>query len=341
MGLNLFYTDDCPATYEPHGFTNSIEDDLCFPGGQGLTRKSKKTSGLVVGAHRIGVVISHVDSAEDQDLLRVIPETMDYAIKRSRLDEYKATSKEPSIHDASLSSESLPMQPPDPGSIMASPAAPSTQTRDDIQTKEALQRMQRSSSRPKDLMPTQSLISADDIDVEDTNVPDQSYFHALVNTTLASERRERMIVPIKMAELIIHAKAIQERSALVDQIFDQDALNSYEVKRKEQPNVIKCECTDNSDIGIMVCDTQGRVSKDFADNNSFSVRFAARGSTNLAMAGTMWKTSTAQSTMSATAVSFCQKRRTSTTGCPSLSLAETRSSTSTREAFHPRAKKPI
>lgn len=312
LGLNLFYTDECPASYEPRGFTSCVDDNLRFPGGPALARRSKKTPSLVVGSHRVGVVVSHVDSTEEEDLLRVIPEELDYPNKRSRLDEYKATSSETTVDQAELSSQPLPApsQPPLPSDIVASPAAPSTQTRDDMQTKEALQRMQLSSSRPRDLIPTQSLVHADDLDNEDSNGPDQSYFNAILNTTQTADRRERMIVPAKMAELIVHIKAVQERCSPSDRIFDEGALNNYVIKRKATPNVIKCECIDDSEEGIMVCPYfRGYCDNIIANDTSFSVRFVAPGNISRVMAGTAWRKSYAQSTMSATAVSCCQKRR--------------------------------
>lgn len=249
LGLNLFYTDECPSDYEPQGFVGCMDDDLCFPGGPGLARKSEKTSGLVAGAHRIGVIVSHVDSAEDKDQMQIIPEEMDYSLKHSRLDEYKVSTKSPA---RAVSTSSQPMPGTD---IMASPAAPSTQTRDDMQTKAALQQMQRSSSRPKELVPTQSVINTDDIDAEESMPPNQSYSHATLKVLQSSGLRERMIVPTKMAELMIHVRAVQERCSLADAPFDQDALNSYQIKRKEQPNVVKCECRDRSEEGTMVCQT--------------------------------------------------------------------------------------
>ncbi len=343
LGMNLFYTDDCPASYEPRGFTSCIEDDLCFPGGPRLVRKSMKTSRLVAGAHRIGVAISHVDSAEDQGLLRVVPEDVDYSTKCSRLDEYKVTSTAITIQNADLSSQPLPLSSRSEaaGKLKASPPAPSTQTRDDVQTKEALQQMQRSSSRPTDLMPTQSLVNAGDVDAgdvdaEDGNNPDQSLSNAMLNTTYDEPPRERMIVPAKMAELIIHARALQERYSLHDRPFDQEALDSFEIKRKAPVNATKCECLDDSEEGTMVCHYPGSRSVDSADMTSFSVRFVAPGNTNFAMAGTASKKSTALQNTSATAVSFCQKRRTSTTGCLFLSLVGTHSSILSRKNLQSR-----
>jgi hypothetical protein len=167
LGLNLFYTDDCPDSYEPQGFMRSVDEALYFPSNDRITRKSKKSSPFSAGAYRAKVAISHVDARDAQCALRVIPEIMDYPTKRSRLDEYKGPSQHSttSFIDAPNSPPlPLPFYPPLLSSdIMASPAAPSSPTRDDIQTKEALQQMQRSSSRPQGLLPTQSLR---DVDVE-------------------------------------------------------------------------------------------------------------------------------------------------------------------------------
>jgi hypothetical protein len=163
LGLNLFYTDDCPDSYEPQGFTRCIDEDLYFPTDDSITRKSKKSSRFLAGAHRAGVVVSHVDAADDRYALRALPQTMDYSTKRSRLDEYTATNEVSISYNTNPNSPSLPVpsQPLVPSGIMASPAAPSSPTGDDLLTKEALQRMQRSSSRPQGLMPTQSLVGAD------------------------------------------------------------------------------------------------------------------------------------------------------------------------------------
>jgi len=164
LGLNLFYTDDCPDSYEPQGFMRCIDESLYFPSDDSIARKSTKSSRFLAGAYRASVVVSHIDAADHRYALRAIPQVMDYSTKRSRLDEYKATSQVSTSYNATPNSPSLPVpsQPLVPsGIIMASPAAPSSPTGDDIRTKEALQRMQRSSSRPQGLLPTQSLVGAD------------------------------------------------------------------------------------------------------------------------------------------------------------------------------------
>jgi hypothetical protein len=161
--LNLFYTDSCPDSYEPHGFTRCIDEDLYFPSDHSITRKSTKSSRFLAGAYRAGVVVSHVDATDDRYTLRTIPQVMQYCTKRSRLDEYTASNEVSISHHATPDSHSLPLpsQPLVAAALMASQAAPSSPTGDDIRTKEALQRMQRSSSRPQGLLPTQSLVGAD------------------------------------------------------------------------------------------------------------------------------------------------------------------------------------
>jgi meiosis-specific protein len=266
LGLNLFYTDDTPASYEPHGFTNCVHGNLHFPGDPTLTRVSKKTSGLVAGAHQIGVVVSHVDSVADgEEVLHIIPETLTYSVKRSRLDEYSSPSRAATVDSTHSPSQHLPIfsQPLPANNIMASPAAPSTQIRRDMQTKEALQRMQRSSPRPKELIPTQSLVNADDVDAEDSVPPNQSYSHAIANSTQTIGRRDRMIVPAKMAELLVHVKAAQDRGLVDDGTFDQGDLNKYKITRNKQPGDIKCECGDYGLGGLMVCHFPAARSRGF------------------------------------------------------------------------------
>lgn len=253
LGLNLFYNESCPPFYEPKGFTSCINNDLCFPSGPMLVRKSTKASRFVTGAHRIGVIVSHVDAAEGEEQLKTIPEHVDYAIKRSRLDEFKVPRTDTTFHNLDLSSQSLPLvsQTSARNPMMASPAAPSTQTRYDLETKEALQGMQRSSSRPTDLMPTQSLVDAVNLDSEDSDSENQSTYNAILRSTLVPSPQQQMIAPTKMAELIVHARAIQQRCSRGDQVFVQTALNKFKIKRKATRNVVKCECMDESDSGDM------------------------------------------------------------------------------------------
>ena len=313
MGLNLFYTNNCPASFEPHGFTGCTDDNLYFPDGEGLITRTEKTSSLVAGAHRVGVVVSHVDSTEDEDGLEFIPEDINYSMKRSRLNEYKVLTKDTTIPTAISYSQPLTasfQQLPAP-CMMASPAVLSTQTREDIKTKKALQQMQRSSLRPGELIPTQAFVSPDeDLDAEESNLPDQSYSNALRNYTQAGCRPARMVARSKIAELIIHVKEVHERFSHLGHTFDQDALKRYEIRRMVQPDRIKCECIGDLDQGTMVCDMHGSYPQDSANNRSFSVKSVAPGSTSLATVGTTSKKSIALMSISATAACFCPKRRT-------------------------------
>jgi hypothetical protein len=332
LGLNLFYTDDCPASFEPLGFTSCIDDHLSFPGDQGLARKSEEGSILVAGAHRIGVVLSHVASAEGEEQLYVIPKDVNYSLKRSRLDEYMVSTEEAASPNVTASSQPFHVSSPPlpPTDAMASPAAPSTQTRDDIATRDALQQMQRSSSRPGELIPTQTLVDANDLDADDSSLPDQSYSNALHSHNQAGKRPQRVILRTKVAELIIHVRAVLERCPTSDRIFDQRALDNCKIKRKVQSDMVNCECMDNKNRGTMVCHTHGSYAPDLANENSFSVRCVAHGSTSIATAGMKSKKTTVPLSISVTTAFCCRKRRTLTIGCPFSLNAETRFGTFTR-----------
>lgn len=209
----------------------------------------------------MGVVVSHIDSADGEEQMQVIPEDMQYSNKRSRLDEYKTTAIEVQAPSADPPvqpfAQLVPLlsRPPPYSDVMVVPAAPSTQTREDIRTREALQQMQQSSSKDSNLVPTQTLFDDDDdVRSEDSNPPDQSYANALVNATQILDGQERMIVPFKMAELIIHVRALQNRCPAGSRVFDDIALKRYKIKRNAPSNMIKCECKDQTDDGkIMVC----------------------------------------------------------------------------------------
>ncbi|KAF7511943.1 hypothetical protein GJ744_003176 [Endocarpon pusillum] len=254
LGLNLFYTDDCPATYEPQGFESCNDDVIHFPGGIELAKKSEKTAGLVVGTYRTGVVVSHVSPAAglDPDYLKVIPEVMDYSTKCSRLDEYKINLTPPPLPK--------PSQHSAPGGILASSAAPSTQTRHDIRTKQALQQMQRSSSRPQDLVPTQSLLRSDDTDEEDSDGSEQLPDKSMQKHTRQEDFKQSMLVPTKMAELIVHALAVQQRCPVDDPLFDQVLLEKDQIRRLESTDEVKCECANKTATNAMLdCELCGTL----------------------------------------------------------------------------------
>jgi HORMA domain len=331
LGLNLFYTDDCPPAYEPHGFEGCTDELLSFPSGDGFARKTKKTAGLVSGSHRIGVVVSHVDSAENVAQMRRIPETMKYTHECSRLEEYQALAAQTTADIGEPSSSQLPLssQPLHASPVAPSPAAPSTQTREDLKIAEALRQMQRSSSRPKDLVPTQTLADTHDLDAGDETSPDQSYPNAIVKTTQTADRRQHKIVSAKMAELLVHVKGLQAQCALGYQVFEQSDLDEGKIKRKTQSPTMKCECRDDSELGACVRQTPLRISRLIADPNSCSARSVALGNTSLAMGGAASMSNIRLPTTSVIAVCFYLKRKTSTTGCQLWSPVVTPSITST------------
>jgi HORMA domain len=259
VGLNLFYTDDCPESYEPKGFTKCTDDSLHFPGGPALATKSEKPCNLVAGTHSISLVVSHVDSIDDEVQMNAIPEDIEYANKRSRLDEYTIPRENVTIPSPELSSRQVPVysQPVLPSSsLIPSARAPSTQTREDIQTREALQQMQRSSSRPRDWIATQTLANENHADSGDFRVVEKSFTDTHLDDSQLLPPRERVIVSSKMAELIIHVKAIQNRCSANALPFDQKALDRSEIKRTRRSTRIRCECMDDVEEGFMVCRAQ-------------------------------------------------------------------------------------
>lgn len=309
MGLNLFYTDGCPASYEPHGFRGCTDDDLHFAGGRDLATKTKKTSSLVAGAHHVGVVVTHVNRT-DLGGLNVIPEDIDYFWKRSRLGQYKVVTQGTTIPTATSSSQpsAVQSQPSAAADILASPAGPSTQTREDMETRGALQQMLPSSSNPTGLIPTQTIVAADeDDDDEESDFSYQIYDNAF---RLYHEAKPgRVLVRSKMAELVLHARVIQGRSSL--EIFDPSELKRGVIKRAQEQSTktIKCECWDNREQGREVGAAYGSHPQDSANNRSVSVRSVVPGSTCLATVGTTLEEAIVRMSISATAVCSCHKKR--------------------------------
>ncbi len=101
-------------------------------------------------------------------------------------------------------------------------------------------------------MPTQSLLHSDDTDAEDSDGAEQPSNNSIQKDTRREEFRQSVLVPRKMAELIVHVKAVQQSCPANDQLFDQDALDKLKIIRKEDCDGVKCECTNNKATDSMV-----------------------------------------------------------------------------------------
>jgi hypothetical protein len=332
VGLSLFYTTDCPSPYEPTGFSSCTDDALYFPDDHSLARESEDLSDLTTGAHCINLVVSYVRSKADDVKLRLIPEHIEYTNKRSRLDEYKKPNDRTTSQGTRPLAQPLLMssQPLCSDSMIPSAIANSTQTREDIETRKALQQMQCSSPRPNELTATQSLAIGHDADSEGSRPGDQSRITPLPIFPQTATRREKKIIPRKMAELITQAKVMQKRSPVDHPLFDPQALESCEIKRIRQSSAINCECMDVVKEGVMVCDPMEDSQKYSLTNDSSSVTCARPGNTSLATAGIWWARKIVPSITTVMAVCFYPVSRTCAVKCRPWSREDLRSSTSMR-----------
>lgn len=100
-------------------------------------------------------------------------------------------------------------------------------------------------------MPTQSLLHPDDTD-EDSDVAEQLPDKSMQKHTRPDDFKQSMLVPTKMAELIVHAKAVQQRCPANDQLFDAALLDKHEIRRIESTDEVKCECAKKTATDFMV-----------------------------------------------------------------------------------------
>ncbi|KAL1956286.1 hypothetical protein VTO42DRAFT_7459 [Malbranchea cinnamomea] len=58
MEIHLFYTEDCPADYEPPGFRMAAHDPLVFPNSEDWTRETQSCGSMDSGFHSVGLKVT-------------------------------------------------------------------------------------------------------------------------------------------------------------------------------------------------------------------------------------------------------------------------------------------
>ncbi|EFE41270.1 meiosis specific protein Hop1, putative [Trichophyton verrucosum HKI 0517] len=153
LEIHLFYTQNCPQQYEPHGFKPTTHDQILYPRDDSWRKETQSCGIMDAGCHRVGLKVTSLkctrEDADDEEAgTRQIPDTLKYSEKVDRESEVGLVCEEPS-------SQSLTHGSDERSSQESIQVPESTQRRQDAITKGMLQKMLEVPPPDSELTPTQ------------------------------------------------------------------------------------------------------------------------------------------------------------------------------------------
>ncbi|EFQ97393.1 hypothetical protein MGYG_00433 [Nannizzia gypsea CBS 118893] len=151
LEVHLFYTENCPLQYEPHGFKPTKHGQILYPKDETWKKETQSCGIMDAGCHRVGLKVTSLkytreDENDEEVGTRQVPDTLEYSEIVNRESEIGLENEEPSSQALALAS--------DERSSQESIEVPeSTQTRQDAITKGMLQQM--IPTPDSELIPTQ------------------------------------------------------------------------------------------------------------------------------------------------------------------------------------------
>lgn len=258
LGFNLFYTPECPSHYEPKGFAHPGDDVIPFLEAEESEDVSTGATQFATTSHHLDIAVRHLDAREDDrpagNASARIQERTDHCRQEQRFVPNKEG--EQGNIGAAVSSVDDPSQLLPRQNTPPAIAPLSSQTKADLEIKQALQKMQRSSSRPSDLVPTQVLPqvlrSPNQREAGSSN-SSSILRRAERNTAVVEEPKRYVLIPEKVAEIWLHVRKVEDKCAATESIFDKQALDLYCIKRNRRSDVVRCECEKRAMGKKMVC----------------------------------------------------------------------------------------
>ena len=179
---------------------------------------------------------------------------------------------------------------------------------DDLATSKQLQQMQRSSSLPgSQLAPTQ---------VEQLRVPDSQSQLIMPQSALPPDlkrRRSRHVKPIKLAELVVQAFAIETYNKGTTCLFDVDELRKNRIRYMGSDHPVNCECkSDTREVDTVSSRRSRRYAHAVADLFRYCVIFVDFYSMTFAMAMPTFHRGSGPANTFVTVVSYCPGKSRST-----------------------------
>ncbi|KAF7619638.1 meiosis specific protein [Aspergillus flavus] len=91
LGVNLFYTENCPSDYEPPGFTTANNDTIKYPLNENWRKETQSCGTMNSGWHTVGLRVTSLKwtgpDPEGSEVLPTVPSDIEYTDEVPRADD--------------------------------------------------------------------------------------------------------------------------------------------------------------------------------------------------------------------------------------------------------------
>ncbi|KAE8339212.1 hypothetical protein BDV24DRAFT_136467 [Aspergillus arachidicola] len=168
LGVNLFYTENCPSDYEPPGFTTANNDTIKYPLNENWRKETQSCGTMNSGWHTVGLRVTSLKwtgpDPEGSEALPTVPSDIEYTDEVPRADDIGFVDEPSNLRRTEAGNDHLALGP----SLTYRDDSSFQETTQDIADRQKLQNMmqtQGSSYSDSDLIPTQPINP--DVAIED------------------------------------------------------------------------------------------------------------------------------------------------------------------------------
>ncbi|KAE8316400.1 meiosis specific protein Hop1 [Aspergillus transmontanensis] len=168
LGVNLFYTENCPSDYEPPGFTTANNDTIKYPLNENWRRETQSCGTMNSGWHTVGLRVTSLKwtgpDPEGSEALPTVPSDIEYTDEVPRADDIGFVDEPSNLRRTEAGNDHLALDQ----SLTYRDDSSFQETTQDIADRQKLQNMmqtQGSSYSDSDLIPTQPINP--DVAIED------------------------------------------------------------------------------------------------------------------------------------------------------------------------------
>ncbi|KAB8273398.1 meiosis specific protein Hop1 [Aspergillus minisclerotigenes] len=168
LGVNLFYTENCPSDYEPPGFTTANNDTIKYPLNENWRKETQSCGTMNSGWHTVGLRVTSLKwtgpDPEGSEALPTVPSDIEYTDEVPRADDIGFVDEPSNLRRTEAGNDHLALDQ----SLTYRDDSSFQEATQDIADRQKLQNMmqtQGSSYSDSDLIPTQPINP--DVAIED------------------------------------------------------------------------------------------------------------------------------------------------------------------------------
>ncbi|UDD55818.1 hypothetical protein AFCA_003405 [Aspergillus flavus] len=160
LGVNLFYTENCPSDYEPPGFTTANNDTIKYPLNENWRKETQSCGTMNSGWHTVGLRVTSLKwtgpDPEGSEVLPTVPSDIEYTDEVPRADDIGFVDEPSNLRRTEAGNDHLALDQ----SLTYRDDSSFQEATQDIADRQKLQNMMQtkgSSYSDSDLIPTQPI----------------------------------------------------------------------------------------------------------------------------------------------------------------------------------------